>query len=97
MIRHIVCFKLKPGESPEKAAEILLSMKGRVPQIIDIEAGTDLLHSARSCDVALSVLLENKEALAAYQNDPYHCETVKKHMHAAAESSVSADFEVDKN
>lgn len=97
MIRHIVCFKLKPGENREKAADVLLSMKGRVPQLIDIEVGVDFLHSARSCDVVLSVLLENKEALTAYQSHPYHCETVKKYMHAVVESSVSADFEVGKN
>ena len=39
MIKHVVCFKLNEGESPEKAKEVLLSMKGNVPMLKDIEVG----------------------------------------------------------
>ena len=48
MIKHIVCFKLNDGESPEKAKEVLLSMQGNVPMLRGIEVGVDKLHSARS-------------------------------------------------
>ena len=41
MIKHIVCFKLKNREDVDKAKEVLLSMKGNVPQIIDMEVGVD--------------------------------------------------------
>lgn len=94
MIKHVVCFKLKKGESPEKAKEVLLSMKGNVPMLKDIEVGVDLLHSERSYDVYLSVILEDMKALEDYQNDPYHVGVVKKHMHAVRESSVAIDFEI---
>ena len=47
MIRHIVCFKLKEGESAQKAADILRSMKGKVPSILEMEVGVDFLHSPR--------------------------------------------------
>ena len=94
MIKHIVCFKLKDPSHAEKAKEILLSMKGRVPQIIDIEAGTDLLHSERSYDVILQVTLDSMEALEEYQKDPYHCSAVKPFMHAERESSVAVDYEI---
>jgi len=94
MIKHVVCFKLKKGESPEKAKEVLLSMKGNVPMLKDIEVGVDLLHSERSYDVYLSVVLEDMKALEDYQNDPYHVSVVKKHMHAVRESSVAIDFEI---
>ena len=94
MIKHIVCFKLKEGESPEKAKEVLLSMKANVPMLIDIEVGTDLLHSPRSYDVYLSVTLESMEKLSEYQQDEYHCNVVKKHMHAVTLSSVAVDFEI---
>ena len=56
MIKHVVCFKLKDGESPEKAKEVLLSMKGNVSLIRDIEVGVDVLHSERSYDLILSVV-----------------------------------------
>ena len=94
MIRHIVCFKLKdnsPAEC-EKAADILRSMEGKVPLLRSIEVGVDFLHSDRSYDVILAVTLDNEEALAAYQNDPYHVSVVKKHMHAVRESSIAIDY-----
>jgi len=98
MIKHIVCFKLKNNspEECERAAEILRSMEGNVPMLRGIEVGVDFLHSERSYDVVLCVLLDDREALEAYQNDPYHVSVVKKHMHAVRESSVAIDYEIEK-
>ncbi len=96
MIKHIVCFKLKDN-SPEnclKTAEILKSMKGNVPTLVDIEVGVDFLHSPRSYDIILQVTLESADKLDEYQNDSYHCDVVKKHMHAVMESSVAVDYEL---
>lgn len=94
MIKHIVCFKLKEGESKEKAKEVLLSMKGNVPLIRDIEVGVDLLGSERSYDVILQVLLDDMDALSKYQEDQYHVNVVKKHMHRVRESSIAIDYEI---
>ena len=94
MIKHVVVFKLKEGESKEKAKQVLLSMQGNVPMIKDIQVGTDLLGSARSFDVYLSVVLDDLKALEDYQVDAYHCDVVKKHMHAVTEKSVAIDFEI---
>ena len=94
MIKHVVCFKLNDGESPEKAKEVLLSMSGNVPMLKGIEVGVDCLHSHRSYDVILSVVLDDMQALADYQNDAYHVGVVKKHMHAVTKTSVSVDFEI---
>ena len=94
MIKHIVCFKLKdnsPAEC-EKAAEILRSMKGNVSLLRDIEVGVDFLHSPRSYDIILQVVLDSEEALEKYQEDEYHCSVVKKHMHSVAETSVAIDY-----
>lgn len=94
MIKHIVCFRLKDNSSEncERAADILRSMEGNVPQIKSIEVGVDFLHSPRSYDIILQVVLDDKSALDDYQNDPYHCNVVKTHMHAVAESSVAIDY-----
>ncbi len=96
MIKHIVCFKLKDNseENCLKAKEVLLSMQGNVPQIREIEVGVDFLHSERSYDIILQVVLEDAKALEDYQNDPYHCSVVKTHMHAVRESSVAVDYEI---
>ncbi len=97
MIKHIVVFKLAhpTNELLTETKNILLSMKGVVPQIKDIEVGVDFLHSQRSYDIILSVVLENADALDAYQNDPYHVNVVKKHMHAVQEKSVAIDYDLD--
>ncbi len=94
MIKHVVCFKLKEGENLNETAEILRSMEGKVPQLKSIEVGVDILKSERSYDIILIVTLDDKAALDAYQSDPYHCDVVKKHMHAVRESSVAIDYEI---
>ena len=96
MIKHIVCFKLKDNseENCLKAKEVLLSMQGNVPQLREIEVGIDFLHSERSYDIILQVVLDDAKALEDYQNDPYHCSVVKPHMHAVREASVAVDYEI---
>ena len=96
MIKHIVCFKLADPteENCLRAKEVLMSMKGNVPTLRDIEVGIDFLHSSRSYDIHLSVLLDDRKSLDEYQNDPYHCDVVKKHMHAVTASSVAVDYEI---
>ena len=68
-------------------------MKGKVPEIKDIEVGVDFLHSERSYDIILQITLENEAALNDYQNDEYHCSVVKKHMHAVRTGSIAVDYE----
>lgn len=96
MIKHTVCFKLKDNSPEEcnKAAQILRSMDGNVELLRGIEVGVDFLHSPRSYDIILQVLLDDENALEEYQNDEYHCSVVKKHMHSVAESSVAIDFKL---
>ena len=97
MIKHIVCFKLKDNslDECEKARDVLMSMKGNVPQLRDIAVGIDFLHSERSYDLILEVILDDSKALEDYQNDPYHCSVVKTHMHAVRESSVAIDYIIE--
>lgn len=96
MVKHTVCFKLKDNSPEEcnKAAQILRSMDGNVELLRGIEVGVDFLHSPRSYDIILQVLLDDEKALEEYQNDEYHCSVVKKHMHSVAESSVAIDFKL---
>lgn len=96
MIKHIVCFKLKDNseENCEKTAEILRSMEGKVDLLRGIEVGIDFLHSERSYDIILQVMLDDTKALEEYQKDEYHCSVVKTHMHAVMENSVAIDYEI---
>ena len=94
MLKHVVCFKLKDNslENCTKAKEVLLSMDGKVEQLRGITVGMDILHSERSYDLILEVLLDDEQALEAYQQHPYHVQTVKKHMHAVREASIAVDY-----
>ena len=96
MVRHVVCFKLKENTPAERfaARDVLRSMEGRVPELRGIEVHLDELGSPRSFDVMLEVLVDDWAALGAYQIDDYHCDVVKKHMHAVTEKSIAMDFEV---
>jgi len=96
MIKHVVCFKLKDNSEVvcEKTKDVLLSMKTNVKYVKDIEVGIDFLHSPRSYDIHLTVLLENKEALDLYQDDPYHADVVKQYMNGVSETSITVDYEM---
>lgn len=93
MLKHIVCFKLKQGESVDETIKVLLSMKGNVPSALEIEVGKDVLHSSRSYDIILQVTVKNREMLDVYQQDEYHCNVVKKHIQAVVENSITVDYE----
>lgn len=96
MIKHIVCFKLTDGSaaSKNKTKEVLMSMQGNVDTVRSIEVGVDFLSSPRSYDVILQVVLDDREALDIYQKDKYHCDVVKKYMHANTASSIAVDYDL---
>ena len=92
MITHIVLFKLIDRNNAQKARDVLLGMKGRIPQLRHLEAGIDVLHSERSYDLALVTKFDSMEDLKAYQAHPVHVE-VLKYMTTVRESSVTVDYE----
>jgi len=95
MIKHIVFFKLK-DRSPESVAltvEVLRNMEGKIPQLLSIEVGTDIVRSERSFDIALVTLVSTLEDLQAYQVHPAH-KVVIEHINQVKEVSFSVDYEV---
>lgn len=94
MITHIVFFKLKDGsqQNVRKAMDVLLGMKGRIPQLRYLEVGGDVLHSQRSCDIALITKFDSLEDLDAYQKHPVHVE-VANYMTSVRKFSASVDYE----
>ena len=95
MIRHIVVYWLKEKNETliNETVEKFLSMRGKIPGLLSVEAGADLVGSARSCDLCLCTTFESMDALEAYLIHPVHL-PVKAHMHAIMERSASADFEI---
>ncbi|MEI7024304.1 Dabb family protein [Paenibacillus sp. y28] len=95
MIRHIVLFKLKDrsAASVQEAAQLLKDMEGKIPQLLSIEVGTDVIHSERSYDIALTTTFHSLDDLKAYNSHPVHQEVIK-YMTEHRESSISVDYEV---
>jgi hypothetical protein len=91
MLTHVVCFKFDAADVAEEAARRLRSMAGHVPSLLSIEAGVDVLRSARSYDVALITTFEDLAGLDAYQVHPVHVE-VAAYIKAHAKAVVSVDF-----
>ncbi|KAA8999787.1 Dabb family protein [Paenibacillus spiritus] len=95
MIRHLVLFKLKDGspESVARTAAVLRNMEGRIPQLLSLEIGTDVLRSERSYDLALTATVASLEDLQAYQVHPAHQEVIA-HINEVKEQSIAVDYEV---
>ena len=96
MFRHIVLYRLKYRTEEEKSAlkNRFFSLRGQVPQIRDLEVGTDVLYSNRSYDVALVITFDKKEDLTTYKAHPFHM-GVAEYVHSVIDHSVSCDFEAD--
>jgi len=96
MIRHIVLFKIKPEFKSEipQLVKNFYTMLGRVEGLLALEAGADILGSARSYDLALICTFADRAAFDAYQTHPAHM-PVKKRMHEVREGSVACDFIVE--
>jgi len=94
LITHIVCFKLKDRseENAQKAKDVLMSMEGRISQLLHLEVGIDILHSDRSYDLVLYSKFDSMEDLDAYQVHPVHQEIVK-YMKSVGDATVAVDFE----
>jgi len=95
MITHIVFFKLDES-SPEivqAVQEMLLSMQGKIPQLLHLEVGIDLVRSDRSYDLALVTRFASLGDLQTYQLHPYHADTVVPFVKKIVQSSVTVDYE----
>lgn len=72
--------------------DVLLGMKGKIPQLRRLEVGVDVLHSERSYDLALLTKFDSMEEMKAYQAHPVHVD-ILKYMTSVRESSVTVDYE----
>lgn len=103
MIKHIVLWKLKDtaeGRSKlENAVELkrqLENLNGKVPGLIFLEVGINLLesHSGDESDVILYSEFEDRASLEAYHVHPEHQKIVPFAKAVRAERRV-LDYEVD--
>ena len=80
MYSHIVVWNIKePKEkSIEFLSELLLSMKEKIPQIVDVQVGANIDSQFTNRDFVLMTTHNSKEDIYNYQNHPYHLEVKEK-------------------
>ncbi|MRI84169.1 MAG: stress responsive protein [Nitratiruptor sp.] len=93
MVRHIVFMKFPEFSLAQIAKEKLLSMKGNVEVLKEIEVGIDFSRSERSYDLALVTTFESKEDLETYRVHPYHQEIVQWLKEVGTQTKV-VDYEL---
>lgn len=72
MIRRVSVWKLHKSEDAEKMKEALLSMKGSVPSLYDIEVGVNMSEHTSAFDIVFIGTFEDEVALRAFDADPVH-------------------------
>jgi len=77
MIKHIVLFKVNDKSKIDTAKEMILSLKEKIPQIIDIEVFSDIGYDESASDFGLITTLNNVDDLDIYAKHPDHLEVIK--------------------
>jgi len=96
MIKHIVFFKL-PQDFTQKDlfVEKLNNLKENIEFIRALEVGINFAQSDRAFDISLTVVLDDKEALANYATHENHLPVVEFIRSNAIETKV-VDYEIAK-
>ena len=84
MIRHVVMWKFKDEaegrtkpENMRLAREVLLSLRTKIPGIVEWEVGENTVEAPEAYDLVLVSLFSDLESLFAYQNHPEHVQVVE--------------------
>ena len=93
-IKRISLFRLKKRNNTDiqAVADKLISMKGEIPSLMDMEVGVNFSESDEAYDVLMIATFKNVEALKSYQQDPFHLR-VKDFVEGQYESRAVVDYE----
>ena len=93
-LTHVVLFKLRhhSPEAVDALVQLLRSMEGQIPTLRRLEAGANVVASARAYDIGLVTYFDSLADMEAYQVHPLH-QHVSAQLRAASEAIVAVDFE----
>lgn len=99
MVTHLVFFRLKPdaeGRSARENGALLVQklndLKGTVPTLRSLEAGSNLLTGKDDYDVGLMTQFDDLDGLEAYRVHPAHQEVIA-FVKAVTDGRTAVDFE----
>lgn len=93
MVKHVVAFKLKDINDGPMLKEAIESMAGKIPGLLEIEAGLDFNKSDAAYDLVLISSHKDKDALNVYQDHPVHVE-VKNLIVPRVSARVVVDYNI---
>ena len=95
MIVNNLLIKLKErtNENIAKAKDVLLSMKGKIGVLRDLQVEVDIRHGGSSYDLMLITKFDSMEDLDTYLIHPVHVE-VSKYIGSVLETGASICYEL---
>lgn len=95
MVKHIVMWRFKEDidhqQSGNEMKEMLLELKGRVPELKSIEVGLNFNDSDAAYDIVLYTSFMSMEDLHKYQIHPDH-QKVVEYVRQVTKERVVVDF-----
>ena len=91
---HIVAWKYKSStdaESKEEHRSRLKALKDKIPELIELHVGEDVLKLERSFDTGLVAKFKDREGLDVYTDHPDHLEAASFGK-TVAKQVISVDF-----
>ena len=76
MVKHIVLFKVNDKTKIEEAKNLILNLKDKIPEIVNIEVGTDIGFDNTASDFCLTTTFNKKEDLELYATHPEHLKVI---------------------
>jgi len=95
VIRHLVLFRFKadtPQSDREAFLEMLRALPAKISEIVEFEAGFDVVRAPRSFDLALVAVYADLAALDRYARHEHHLPVVARSKEIC-EQVVSVDYE----
>jgi hypothetical protein len=95
MIRHLVLFRFKPETTQTEREDflaMLLALPGKISEVLEFEAGFDLVRAPRSFDLGLVASYQDLAALDRYSKHEHHLPVVARGKEIC-EQIAAVDYE----
>ncbi|PWJ44468.1 Dabb family protein [Sediminitomix flava] len=96
MVVHTVLMKIKEGTPQEKVdalIQALKDLKGKVPTLVEMNAGYNFSDRSQGFSVMLNSIFDDKEGLAVYASHPDHVDVLENHIKPILAELVVGDIE----
>ena len=94
-VHHMVWIRFRPDVSDDRIAEIeadLRQLPARVPGVQSMTMGRNFTDRANGCTHGISVILDDRAALAHYAVEPFHADIARR-LRESCDVVMAVDYE----